>query len=142
MQRCTSESCPAIGGGSGGTGGIQLTFLLTQDTEVQASPVRASRAGGHAEVVAGILHPNRVDLQGAIGQELQPGEGEQVSPARALHGQHYMGTRSREGGEHPAARCGMSPEQAWGQGTALHQGTALSLLQACWAPTGAESSTT
>lgn len=74
-RRCTDESCPEIRGGSRGAGGMRLTFLLTQDTEIQALPVRASRAGGHAEVVAGILHPNRVNVQGAIGQQLQPGEG-------------------------------------------------------------------
>lgn len=81
----TAVSSAALQGLS--PGGIHLALLLTQDIEVQALLVRASRAGGHAEVRARILDLNGVDSQGATWQELQPGEGEQGSPAGALHSQ-------------------------------------------------------
>lgn len=85
---CTEESSPAVSGCSRvSPGEIHLALPLTQDVEVQASLVRASGAGCHAEVRARILDLNRVDLQGAVGQELQPGKGQQGSPVGALHGQ-------------------------------------------------------
>ena len=90
-HRCTYESSPAVVGCRGvSPGGICLALLLTQDVEVQASPVRAGGAGCHAEVIPRILDLNVVDLQGAAWQELQPGEGEQGSPMGGLHSRAAM----------------------------------------------------
>lgn len=87
-HHCTAEGSPAVlGCRRVRPGGIHPTLPLTQDVEVQATPVRASRAGCHAEVMAQILHLDRVNLQRATWQELQSEQGEQVNAVGALHGQ-------------------------------------------------------
>lgn len=76
-HHCTHESSPAAVGWKGmSPGEIHMALLLTQDVEVQFSPVRAGGARCHAEVIARILDLNGFNLQGAAWQELQPGEGE------------------------------------------------------------------
>jgi hypothetical protein len=45
----------------------------TEDPEVMALPVGASRVGRQAEVVTGILSKDWLDPQGTLGQNLQPG---------------------------------------------------------------------
>lgn len=97
-HHCTDESSPAVVGCRRvRSGGIHPALQLTQDLEVQASAVRASRAGCHAEVMAQILGLDGVNLQGASRQELQPEEGEQVNPVGALHGQAVSHREQRLG---------------------------------------------
>jgi len=108
-SRRTDESSPAaVGCRVVSPGGVHLALALTQDTEVEASPVRASGAGCHAEVIARILDLNGVDLQGAAGQELQPGEEERRTPMGALHGQTatHQGHAAGKVTSVNAARCG------------------------------------
>lgn len=82
-HHCTGESSPAVVGCRRDPSALPLT----QDMEVQASPVRASRAGRHAEVMAQILDLDGVNLQGASRQKLQPEDREQENAVGALPGQ-------------------------------------------------------
>lgn len=86
-QHCIESSPAVVGCRRVRSGGLHLALPLTQDLKVQTSPVRASRARCHAEVMAQILGLDGVNFQGASRQELQPEEGEQLNPVGALHGQ-------------------------------------------------------